>query len=157
MKLIKGLVLAMFLGGCSPKLDTILACSETVESYAVLRDDPSTATDYAALFTEDGSFELGGQVVTGREALAERHDLANDNAVWRHNITYTDIIEQNGELSGRSRFVIQTGPRGASPGPVTREIIGFYEDKFTLEGGECLIASRKVHIEFDTHRDVQKD
>ena len=127
-------------------------CTQTVRDYAVFRDDPSKADEYGALFAEDGTFTLAGNTAAGRDALIARHKRANENAVWRHNMIDIDIDENEGVVTGRTRFIVQTGPRAESPGPVTREIIGFYDDIFAIEGGKCRIQDRSVVVEFDSAR-----
>ena len=132
-------------------------CRKTIADYAWLRDDPASAEAYADLFTEEGTFTLAGNVTQGREALAARHVSANKNTRWRHNMVGTELIEVHGGMTGETRFIIQTGPRSDRPGPAEREIIGYYEDELEVKAGKCLIRARTVHVEFDTHRNVQKD
>ena len=127
-------------------------CTQTIRDYAAFRDDPSKADEYGALFTENGTFTLAGNTAAGRDALIARHKGANENAVWRHNMIDIDIDENEGVVTGRTRFIVQTGPRAETPGPVGREIIGYYEDKFVISDGTCLIQDRSVVVEFDSQR-----
>lgn len=133
-------------GGDTPTAAEL--CEQTVRDYAVLRDNGPVEA-YASLFTEDGTFELGDTVTQGREALVARHVAANSAAAWRHTMGDIRISETNGEFSGLSRFIVRTGAP-ASPSPVSREIVGHYADKFVIADGQCKIATRKVHILFDT-------
>ena len=123
-------------------------CEQTVRDYAVLRDDGPVEA-YADLFTNDGTFQLGETVVEGRDALIGRHKAANSAAAWRHTMGDIRVSELDGEITGHSRFVVRTGASG-SPTTVTREIVGYYEDTFVIEAQTCKIATRKVHILFDT-------
>ena len=148
---------ALIFGGCQPEdrsktVSTADLCAQTVRDYALLRDDPAQAAAYGALFTNEGSFTLAGNTVTGRDALIARHKAANENAVWRHNMTDIDITKTDGKVTGRTRFVVYTGARGDEPGPVTREIIGYYDDIFVLENERCLLQDRRVVVEFDSRR-----
>ncbi len=148
---------ALTLSACQQESSINELCADTIHDYARLRDNPETSEAYAALFTEDGTFTLAGQVTAGREALAARHRIANESAVWRHNMIDVEITDTVGKLSGQTRFIVQTGPRGQRPGPVTREIVGSYSDIFEITGDKCLIKSRVVSIDFDTHTEVRKD
>lgn len=127
-------------------------CEQTVRDYAVLRDN-GPVEDYAELFTEDGTFQLGDTALQGREALIARHKGANSAASWRHTMGDIRISELDGKTTGNSRFVVRTGASG-SPSPVSREIVGHYvghyEDTFVVKDRTCKIATRKVHILFDT-------
>lgn len=134
---------------CTPAPpSSVELCTQTVHDYAVFRDNGPVEA-YADLFTETGTFQLGNTITEGREALIARHITANANAAWRHTMEDIRITQKDGELSGISRFIVRTGPR-PTPSTVTREIVGHYEDTFELTNGACKIATRKVHITFDT-------
>ncbi len=150
-------VIMLTLTACDSKPTSIDLCQETVSNYAWLRDSPDQADAYAALFSKNGTFTLAGQVIEGREALANRHRIANQNAVWRHNMIDVEVADKDGTLSGQTRFIVQTGPRSDRPGPVTREIVGSYTDVFEIVGDKCLIKSRLVSVDFDTKTEVRKD
>lgn len=123
-------------------------CEQTVRDYARLRDNGPVEA-YADLFTPDGTFQLGDTSVKGRDALVARHNGANSASAWRHTMGDIHITDTNDTLTGQSRFIVKTGAL-PPPSAVTREIIGHYEDTFVIEDGVCKIASRKVHILFDT-------
>lgn len=146
------LILLVPLAACESQLSKVMqACEKTVRDYALYRDQ-GPVDFYTALFTEDGTFKLGETVTTGREALKARHIEANKAAVWRHNITDVRIAPSTGEITGRTRFIIMTGPRKEdteSLPAATRQIVGDYEDVFVIEDGACKIKSRTVNILFD--------
>jgi len=146
LKKISTLIL-LTLTACSQSTTSEL-CEQTVRDYAVLRDDGPVEA-YADLFTKDGTFQLGETVAQGHEALVARHKGANSAASWRHTMGDIRITEIDGNLTGHSRFIVRTGTPTV-PSPVSREIVGHYEDTFAIEGGTCKITSRKVHILFDT-------
>lgn len=160
--LISAGLITLGLSACAPDQSSRRACLKTVSDYAWLRDDPAQSEAYAELFTENGTFVLAGQVTEGRAALMARHRTANQNAVWRHNMTASRIEVSDTKITGKTRFIIQTGPRASgvhatSPVPVAREIIGYYEDEFALVAGQCRLDSRRVHIEFDSFHNLKKD
>lgn len=152
MKKLVIIMAVLSLGACGEAVQSpAQLCEQTVKDYALYRDvGPVQA--YADLFTEDGTFTLGGTVTMGHEALKARHVAANKAAAWRHNMT--DIrIETDGEtVKGRSRFIVMTGPHAkdaAGPSSFMRQIIGDYQDVFVIEGGACKIKSRQVNVLFD--------
>ena len=79
--------LVPLLGACGQNTPTIFErCEQTIRNYAVYRDDPAKAVEYANLFTENGSFTLGETTTQGQDALKSRHIAAHRNALWRHNM-----------------------------------------------------------------------
>lgn len=151
MRFILSTAILLGLTACQPSTPAyISACEQTVRDYAVLRDD-GPADQYADLFTQDGTFDLGGTITEGREALIARHKAANAAAAWRHNITDIRITKSGTDIKGVSRFIVMTGPHlGTASAEATREILGDYIDTFVMEDGVCRIKSRKVKIAFDT-------
>lgn len=153
MKKTVGLVpVLLLLSACGEAaLSPAQLCEQTVKDYALYRDvGPVQA--YADLFTEDGSFTLGGTVTAGHEALKARHVAANKAAAWRHNMTDIRINAAGDDMTGHSRFVVMTGPHAkdmAGPPNFTRQIVGDYEDVFVIIDGTCKIKSRKVNVLFD--------
>jgi len=148
-------IAAITLTACAQKTTPYELCEQTVRDYALLRDDPAKAEPYAELFTETGSFELGGNIVKGREALTQRHIASHQNAAWRHNMTDISIKgiqlkDKGGKMIGQSRFIVQTGAKSEKPVPMSREIIGTYHDQFKIVDGSCKFQSRKVDVLFDS-------
>lgn len=129
---------------------TIELCEQTVRDYAIYRDNGPTDM-YADLFTADGTFELGGDITKGRDALIKRHTKANEAAKWRHVMGDIRILETEDQVTGVSRFIVMSGSN-TTPSQATREIIGHYEDTFAVQDGRCRIKTRKVVILFDTTR-----
>ncbi|MGJ8562915.1 MAG: nuclear transport factor 2 family protein [Alphaproteobacteria bacterium] len=145
------LILLVPLAACVSQLSKVMqACEKTVRDYALYRDE-GPVDSYTALFTEDGTFQLGEAVTTGRDALKARHIAANKAAAWRHNMTDIRISPNADEITGRSRFIIMTGARTGDTGSLptaSRQIVGDYEDVFVIEDGACKIKSRTVNILF---------
>ena len=128
----------------------VILCEQTVRDYALLRDE-GPAEAYADLFTQEGTFELGGTITAGRQALISRHKSANAEAAWRHSMSDIRISKTDKTVTGISRFNVKTGPHLDTPSAeVKREILGDYIDEFEVKGGVCKIKSRKVKIVFDT-------
>ena len=143
------LALVPLLGACtqSSKLSQADLCRLTVENYATLRDDPSKSAEYAAVFTKNGSFTLGPNSITGRDALMKRHKTANKDVNFNH---VMDDIDIRTNMTGKSRVVVYTSARHGSH-DINRVIIADYMDRFELENGQCLIAERNVAVLFDTN------
>ena len=120
-------------------------CEQTILDYARLRDEVDQAEAYGELFTENGIFELGPNVIKGQDALKDRHKAANKDTTFNH---VMDDISINGK-TGKSRVVVYTQDRNGSE-DITRVIIADYDDKFELQDGKCLISERKVNVLFDT-------
>ena len=143
------LYLAASLAACSPSkappTQTFL-CTQTVLDYAELRDDSSKAAEYGRLFTEDGRFQLGPNIVEGRQALMARHRAANETTIFSHVMEDIEIIG----LTGKSRVVVYTKNRADSD-KVTRVIIADYADSYEMVDDKCLISDRKVSVVYDTN------
>lgn len=122
-------------------------CTTTVENYATYRDDPSKSAEYAALFTRDGSFTLGPNTLTGRDALAARHKTANKDVIFNH---VMDDIDIRTNLTGKSRVIVYTSARQGSH-DINRVIVADYLDRYEMVAGKCLIAERNVAVLFDTN------
>ncbi len=142
------LCLAPLVGACSQPSTPSQAelCQATVENYAKFRDDPSKSAEYGALFTEDGSFTLGPNTITGRSALIARHKAANQDIVFNH--VMDDITIRN-NLTGKSRVVVYTSARNGSH-DINRVIVADYMDRYEMVEEQCLIAERNVAVLFDT-------
>lgn len=143
------LCLAPLIGACSLSQNPTHAelCRETVLDYASFRDDPDTSQEYGLLFTQDGSFTLGPNTITGRKALIARHKTANERVVFNH---VMDDILVRADLTGKSRVIVYTSARNGNH-DITRVIVADYMDRYEIKGGKCLIADRNVAVLFDTN------
>lgn len=143
-------VLTLTLGACaqsSADLDPSALCAQTVAEYAELRDDPSKSLEYGDLFTKDGSFIMGPNIIRGQDALIARHKSSNQSTVWNH---VMDDINISDDLTGQSRVIVYTSDR-KSADDITRVIIADYQDRYEIVEGVCLISERKVSVVYDTH------
>ncbi len=145
------LTLAAFLSACgkSPqsKASSLNSCKQTVLDYADLRDDPGKAEAYGDLFTQTGTFTLGPNTITGRNALIARHKAANGLAAWHHTMENIHIAEDN--QTGLSRVIVYTTPKDDNE-VVTRMIVAEYIDKFQIIDGKCKITDRQVRVIHDS-------
>ncbi len=143
------LVLVPLLGACAQSSNPSPAelCKTTVENYATYRDEPSKSAEYAAVFTKDGSFTLGPNTITGRDALMARHRAANKDVIFNH---VMDDIEIRTNMTGKSRVIVYTSARQGSH-DINRVIVADYMDRYEMENGQCLIAERNVAVLFDTN------
>ena len=138
------------LAACSPpSVSPAQKCLQTVLAYADLRDDPTKATEYGALFSYNGTFTLGPNTVTGRDAIIERHISANSAMRWNH--VMDGDIEVSDDLKGQSRVIVYTTPLDGTDGQVTRFIVANYHDQFEMGvSNNCLIKARRVEVLFDS-------
>jgi len=132
---------------CQQQPRTMAMCEQTVRDYADHRDNPAAVEKYGNLFTDNGTFSLGGETVTGKAALIERHKTANDAAMWNH---VMDKISVQPDLTGKSRVVVYTTPKNGNEKNVTRFIVADYIDRFEVIASGCKIADRQVNIIFDS-------
>jgi hypothetical protein len=118
------------------------ACDKTIMSYPTYRDDKASADLYADLFTDDGAFELMGQVSKGRSELIARHQEANTASVYKHEVTGYEVFEQDGQVYAKGTYTVSITPRKPNAETVVRH--AEFEDKLVLENGVCKIQYRKV-------------
>ena len=137
----------LLLAACNQQPRTMAMCEQTVRDYAAHRDNPDAGVDYGNLFTENGAFTLGGETISGRAALIERHKSANEVASWNH---VMDEISVWPDLTGESRVIVYTTPKDGDESKVTRFIIADYIDQFAVISSGCKIADRQVSIVYDS-------
>ncbi|NNE58415.1 MAG: SnoaL-like domain-containing protein [Hellea sp.] len=144
-KHIPSLISLTVLAACSASHDEVILCTNTVENYAALRDNPETAESYADLFTDQGTFTLGGSQTAGREALIARHKASHESAKWQHEMGKISVHKQGPDkITGSSQVTVKTGPKGVAE--YERTIAATYDDTFVMENGSCRIKSRLVTV-----------
>ena len=132
---------------CEQKTTSIELCETTISNYASYRDNPETADLYANLFTAEGTFTLGPNTTTGRDALSSRHTGSHKSATWQHEMGMAQVTNNDGVISGVSNVTVKTSPRNDLK--TTRIITADYIDMFEIVAGACLIKSRAVKIVSD--------
>ncbi len=137
----------LILIACTQKSTLIKLCETTISDYAKYRDNPETADLYANLFTPDGSFTLGSNTVTGRDALSARHAGSHESATWQHKMGSTELSNDNEAITGVSRVTVKTSPKD-NPKTI-RTIVADYQDTFAIVDAACLIKARGVKIVLD--------
>ena len=137
----------LLVSACAQKTTPIELCETTISDYAKYRDNPETADLYANLFADDGSFTLGPNTTTGRDALSARHTGSHGSATWGHEMGTTKVTDNNGAISGVSSVTVKTSPKNDLK--TTRTITADYIDTFEIVSGTCLIKSRSVKLVSD--------
>ena len=106
------------------------ACRELVTGYAFHRDR-ADGDAVGALFTEDATFDLMGEVFRGRSAIRARVDAGASGPVYRH-LMSTVHIELTGPETARGVSYVTVY---SAPGPLPATLaawaaIGEYHDDF---------------------------
>jgi hypothetical protein len=127
------------------------SCRETLENYAYLRDHLQYQ-DYGALFAEDATFQIGeGAIAKGRDKIVEALRDRGPRIPTRHftNITSMNVLNAS-TLEALSYVNVYKVPRNDGTSDIQPKlspwIIGEYYDRLQMEGGRCVISSRKVEL-----------
>ena len=121
------------------------ACENLVLDYAYYRDRPD-ADGVAALFTEDATFTLSGDVWKGREAIRKRIAAGVGGPVFRHMMSTIRIERVDASTAkGVSYATVYSAPAGELPRPVKDfAALGEYHDVFKKAAdGRWRIAKRE--------------
>ena len=104
--------------------------------------------DFAAVFTADATLSLGGNVFTGRDAIAERLRESGSERVYRHLMTTIKLTAVNeAEARGVSYVTVYIGEPGENGLAAVDgfALIGEYHDTFRIgEDGRCRIVERTL-------------
>ncbi len=123
---------------------TQLALRQLVDRYcdAVIRRD---AAAWAALWTEDATWDLGGGAVEGRDAIVATWERAMGGFDWVVQTAPTlvvDVDEAAGTGTGRvtveERYQRADGQRGT--------LLGVYHDRYRRTGGTWRFAGRRLQV-----------
>jgi hypothetical protein len=119
-------------------------CRQVVLDYAYYRDRPD-ADGVANLFTLDGTFTIGPDTFSSREAIRNRIALGTDGPLFRHMMSTIHIEPvSKDEASGISYATVYVAPPGDLPRQVSAfAALGEYHDSFVREGGTCKIKVRE--------------
>jgi hypothetical protein len=132
--------LLVLLAGCAGHDESIeAACTELVLDYAYHRDrlDPDAV---AALFSDDATMSVLGDVYNGRAAIKQRMIDGRGGPVTRHLMSTIRIFPiDRDRATGVSYATVYMAPRNDTDNPLTVEGfagIGEYHDEFvrTAEG-----------------------
>ena len=111
---------------------------EIQQLYYQYGHDVDPGSQYAAsrLYTDDGSFESGGRVTAGREALDGFYEgLRERHAAGIRHVNASVVIAPDGEGARGSGYMLQVERRQES-GPIEVTLFGSYSDRLvrTAEG-----------------------
>lgn len=118
-------------------------------TFAAAADDSPTVEAVSALFTEDGTFEVGGQMHRGREAIGHYLQLNRDAgfagplAGTRHLLTnlHAESRSDGSAVGGSEWLLVRRADASAAP---TLVATGRYRDRYVQVEGQWLIAERSV-------------
>jgi uncharacterized protein (TIGR02246 family) len=97
-----------------------------------LHIDAGEAAEWAALFTEDGVFDMGSEPLVGREALAV---FAGSLGASMHHMVLNEVIDVDGDVaSSRASILVVAGGQLVTTGR--------YRDTLRREDGRWRIAKR---------------
>lgn len=119
-------------------------CRQVVLDYAYYRDRPD-ADSVANLFSIGGTFTIGPDTFSSREAIRNRIAAGADGPIFRHMMS-TIHIEPLGEneATGISYATVYVAPAGDLPRQVgVFAALGEYHDTFVREGETCKIKARE--------------
>jgi len=123
------------------------SCRQAVVDYAYHWDQGEVA-DFAATFTDDAILSLGGNVITGRDAIAGRLRESGSERVYRHLMTTIKLTAVNDTMAkGVSYVTVYIGEPGENG--LARvdgfALVGEYHDTFRIGAdGRCRIAERTL-------------
>lgn len=122
------------------KLADELAIRGLIERYAdsVNRRD---ATDWAALWTEDGVWEVFGTEIAGRDAVVGAWSGAMKTFSFVFHVAHSAVIEVEGD-GARGRWTVSEQLIGADGTPGI--LLTLYHDEYRREAGEWKIARRRL-------------
>lgn len=128
--------------------DVETACTRTVYDYARAWDLADGAA-FGAVFTENGSLDLGRGPVVGRQAIAALPKAPNETLMFRHLMTNVSIDVVDAKTAkGVSYLLLFMVPRPkdvASPVEIDGfQSMGEYHDTFAISSNGCKIAERKL-------------
>ena len=119
-----------------------LAIGRVLATYCQRVDDGDFA-GAAQLFTADGSFDFGGDVSTGQEALVDWLERMQPPHRRGKHISVSPVVDVDGDrAAARSDFLFVRWIKGA----LTVEMAGVYRDRFVRDARGWLIERRDVEV-----------
>lgn len=117
-----------------------LAIRGLIERYAdaVNRGD---AADWAALWSDDGVWELFGRRIAGRQAVASAFEGAMGGFAFVFHLVHSAVIDVDGDAA-RGRWTISEQLVDASGRPGM--LLALYHDEYRRDRGEWRIARRRL-------------
>jgi len=128
------------------KQGIINACMETVQNYAVYRDQLD-AEGYTSVFTETGTFLFGEKTFNGRTELRSYINNQPEDIQTLHHITTKQInVIDDHKARGIIYAQVYFSKISTEPGSVYREAHVIYTDSYKLNNGICEIEHRSLKI-----------
>jgi 3-phenylpropionate/cinnamic acid dioxygenase small subunit len=107
-----------------------------------LRDDKQFE-EWVQLFTEDGTFRYGTNVLVGRERIRENVEALLRDDRGKH-LCLNSIIDVSGDAAQATSDFVKINPRDDEPTSFEVVVMGRYHDEFVRREGDWKIASRQV-------------
>lgn len=122
------------------KREDELAIRGLIERYAdaVNRRD---AADWAALWTEDGVWEVFGTEITGRDAVVGAWSGAMQGFSFVFHLAHSAVIEVEGDTAS-GRWTVSEQLMDAAGTPSV--LLALYHDRYRRESGEWKIERRRL-------------
>ena len=117
-----------------------LAVRGLIERYADAVNRRDTG-DWAALWTEDGVWEVFGTEITGRDAVVGAWSAAMKGFSFVFHVVHSAVIEVEGD-SARGRWTVSEQLVNAKGEPGI--LLALYHDDYRREAGEWKIARRRL-------------
>jgi 3-phenylpropionate/cinnamic acid dioxygenase small subunit len=116
---------------------------QVLARFIQLRDD-KYFEEWIQLFTEDGVFEYGSNVLVGRTIIRENVEALLHEDRGKH-LCLNSVIDLEGDSARVSSDFVKVNP-GEDSGSKSYEIVvmGRYHDQFVRKNGAWKIASRRV-------------
>jgi hypothetical protein len=139
------------LPGALERLLAEQACRDLI-ARAVLHTDSHRHEDFAALFTQDAVLTRpGGEPLRGREAILASYRARPAERITRHLVTGSVItLDSPTQARGLSYVLLWGGEAGDAEGPsgrpARRQVMGEFDDLFTLTAEGWRIARRDARF-----------
>jgi len=101
------------------------------------------ADDWAALWTEDGVWEIFGQAISGCDAVVKVWTTAMQGFRFVFHVVHSSVIEVDGDTA-TARFTVSEQLQSANGEPGL--MLALYHDRFRRESGAWRIAHRKLQV-----------
>lgn len=129
-----------------------MAIKELCARYSIAFDT-GDAEGYAALFTEDGTIELGGQKIVGRAAIRDFASSIYGGVPDPQHVQSNHVIDVTGD---KARSKCELTAFLSRPDGVHTVCTGFYEDNLLRVDGHWMFSYRNIIVLNPESQSVRK-
>jgi hypothetical protein len=115
---------------------------QVLARFIQLRDD-KRFEEWVQLFTEEGMFHYGSNLLVGRDAIRDNVETLLRDDRGKH-LCLNSVIDITGDAARVSSDFVKINPSDAGPNPYEIVVMGRYLDEFVRSGRSWRIASRHV-------------